>query len=137
MPVTPREKQVKADPWDASESRLFLVFVASISALGLHFGPAAIVSEGVTDLSCFLCVYGVAHFFLMQTSIAGMYDPPQRVSWEASKCVRVHWYLSVPVVQLFPESRLYRRLFNAAVRNRTLSRESGTRNSHDDNGGQH
>lgn len=120
--MTPREKQVKANPWDASESRLFLVLVASFSFLGLLLGPAAIVSEGVTALSCFLCVYGIAHFFVMQTSIAGMYDPPQRVSWGTNKWVRVHWYLSMPVIQLFPESRLYRRLFNEVARNRTLLR---------------
>lgn len=137
MLVTPREKQVKANPWDASESKLVLVFLASCSALGLLFGPVAIVSEGVTALSCFLCVYGIAHFFFMQTGIAGMYDPPQRVLWGTNRWVRIHWYLSIPVVQLFPESRLYRRLFSEAARNQTLLRETHACNTHGDNGGQH
>lgn len=136
MPVTPREKQVKADPWDASESRLVLLFVASLSALGLFLGPAAIVSEGATALSCFLCVYGIAHFFLMQTAIAGMYDPPQRVLWGQNLWVRVQWYLSIPVVQLFPESRFYRFLLSEAARNRTLIREAHTSNARSDEGEQ-
>lgn len=136
MPVTPREKQVKANPWDASESRLVLVFVASLSALGLLLGPAAIVSEGVTALSCFLCVYGIAHFFLLQTSIAGMYDPPQRVLWGQNRWIRVHWYLSIPMVQLFPESRLYRFLFSEAARNQTLLREAHPRNALSNDGDQ-
>lgn len=136
MPVTPREKQVKANPWDASNSRLVLVFVASWSALPLLFGPAAIVSEGVTVLSGFLCVYGIAHFFFMQTGIAGMYDPPQRVLWGQNRWIRVHWYLSIPMVQLFPESRLYRFLFSEAARNQTLLRESHAKHTHEHKGGQ-
>lgn len=134
--MTPREKQVKANPWDVSESRLVLVFMASCSALGLLLGPAAIVSEGVTALSGFLCVYGIAHFFLMQTSIAGTYDPPQRVLWGQNRWVRVHWYLSIPLVQLLPESRLYRRLLNAVVQNQSLLRKTHTCNARSDDGGQ-
>ncbi|ARU44193.1 hypothetical protein CCB81_08525 [Armatimonadetes bacterium Uphvl-Ar2] len=128
---------MKSDPWVASESRLFLVFLASLSALGLFLGPAAIENEGVTALSCLLCVYGIAHFFLMQTSIAGMYDPPQRVLWGPNRWVRIHWYLSIPVVQLFPESQLYRRLFNEVARNQTLLRETHAKYTHGDKGGRH
>jgi hypothetical protein len=102
--------------WQAKRSRLFLLFVASCSILGLAVGPLAIASEGISWLSVGLSLYGLAHFFLFQTAIAAMYDPPERVRYDNHRLIQIRWYLSIPVPLVFPKSRLFHRLHNELAR---------------------
>lgn len=104
-------------------SRFILVFLLACSLLGLWIGPLALVQEGLTGLSTFLCFYSVAHFFLVQTGIASLFEPSERVWFDQSRLIQVRWYKSIPVVLLFPSSKVFLRLLEELRRISNTNRE--------------